>query len=268
MRSIITLEDNVGLIYTKAAEKVLPSTVTLYISLEKGGDSIESLGSGILVQYEANYFLITAGHCLKQDKKVILSGILDGREFHNLKGVALVEHGLKEKIDVGIVKLSDESIQACLRNHQFIPQSQILNNSIVKQPADYFVAGFPNTKVQIQHRAKKVKKDLAPFLMQSRTPEYYQKLIFHPDESLLLRFDKRRSTIWSSGEISMAPNPEGMSGCGIWYIPDYFVQNLDNITPMLSSIFIEYHPSYRTIVATKFEVITPLLKGLAATKTL
>jgi hypothetical protein len=265
MGSIITLEDNIGLIYTKAAEKVLPSTVTLYIPSENGDGSIEALGSGVLVQYKGNYFLITAGHCLKQDGKVILSGILDGREFYNLKGLAMVEHGLAEKIDVGMVKLNDESVEVCLRNHKFIPQTQILNNSGIKQPADYFVAGFPNSKVQTQHRAKKIEKDLAPFLMQSRTLEYYQKLVFHPNESLLLRFDKRRSTIWGSGEMSMAPNPKGMSGCGVWYIPDYFVQNLENITSMLSSIFIEYHPRYRTTVATKFEVIVPLLKGLSVT---
>jgi len=55
---------------------------------------------------------------------------------------------------------------------------------------------------------------------------------------------------------------------GVWYIHDSFVQNHDNIIPMLSSILIEYHPSYRTIVSTKFEVFIPILKGLTTTKTL
>jgi len=42
------------------------------------------------------------------------------------------------------------------------------------------------------------------------------------------------------------------------------LENLENITPLLSSILIEYYPEYRTIVATKFEVIAPMLKGLCA----
>jgi hypothetical protein len=198
-------------------------------------------------------------------KRGSVIGILDGRDFHSLKGLAMVEHGADEKIDVGIVKLSKESIEVCLRNHKFISQSQILNYTGIVQPADYFVAGFPVSKIQIQHRAKRVEKDLAPLLMRSRTLDYYQKLVFHPDESLLLAFDKRRSTIFGSGQMSMAPNPKGMSECGVWYVTDYFVQNLDTTIAMLSAIFIEYHPNYHTTVATKFEVIKPLLKGLSST---
>jgi hypothetical protein len=88
--------------------------------------------------------------------------------------------------------------------------------------------------------------------------------MFSPADSLLLRLDRRRNTQWGSGEMSMAPQPKGMSDCGIWYAPDCFLENLENISPLLSSIFIEYYPRYRTIVATKFDVIVPMLKGLCA----
>jgi hypothetical protein len=229
MASIITLEDNVGLIYHKVAEKVLPSTTTLYIPSDKGGGSIEPLGSAVLLEYDESHFLITAGHCLRQKGEIIFSGILNGREFHNLKGMAMIEHGLNEKIDVGIFKLSKESTEVCLQNHKFISQTQILNSSGIRHPAEYLAAGWPISKFQIQHRAKKVGKDLVPLLLQSQEPRYYQKLMFSPADSLLLRFDRRRNTQWGSGEMSMAPGPKGISGCGIWYAPDYFLENLDNI---------------------------------------
>jgi hypothetical protein len=138
----------------------------------------------------------------------------------------------------------------------------------VTKPTEYLLSGFPLTKVSVDHYAKKVEKDMVPFLCQSQGEYYYKKLVFHPRESLLVKLDRRRSHIWDSGEMSMAPKLKGMSGCGLWYVPNYFVEDLENVVPHLAAIFIEYHPNYRTAVATKFEVIAPLLQGLRAARML
>ena len=269
MGLLISLDDNAGMVYTKAAEKVLPCTVTLYIPSDKSGGSIEALGSGVLYHENDDYFLLTAGHCIKQDGQKILSGILDGRAYKALNGMAMVDPGLDNKIDVGIIKLDEESRDACLRNHKFITPQQIFNNTAsVTKPTEYMLAGFPISKVSINHVAKRVAKDMAPFLCQSQDAYYYQKLVFHPAESLLVKLDRRRSQIWGSGEKSMAPKLKGISGGGMWYVPNYFVQDLDNVVPYLAGIFIEYHPNFRTAVATKFEVFAPLIKGIQAAKTL
>jgi hypothetical protein len=266
MSTIITLEENVGIIYTKVTEKILPSTATLYIPSEKGGGSIEALGSSVLYQDNEDYFLITAGHCLKQDGNVIVSGVLDGRNFHYLKGEIMIDRGFGDKTDIGIIRLSDGSRDACLRNHTFITRNQIINNSGIKDPTTYLVAGFPNSKVLIQHRAKKVEKDLLPYVCQSAEEYYYRKLEFTPYQNLLLHLDRRRSTIWGSGEMSMSPKTKGLSGCGVWYVPDYFVENIETIRPLLSGIFIEYYREFRIAAVTKFEMIAPLLKGLLESK--
>jgi hypothetical protein len=156
MGLLITLDDNAGMVYTRAAEKVFSSTVTLYFPSDKGGGSIEPLGSGVLYQENGDHFLLTAGHCIKQDGKKIISGILDGRAFKNLQGMAMVESGLENKIDVGIIKLDEETRDACLRNHTFISSRQIFNNADgVTKPTEYLLAGFPLTTT-LPRRSRKI----------------------------------------------------------------------------------------------------------------
>lgn len=269
MGTLITLDDNAGMVYARAAEKVFPCTVTVYVPSEKGGGSIEPLGSGVLYQENDDYFLLTAGHCIKQDGKKILSGILNGRAYKSLQGMAMVEPGIDNKIDVGIFKLDEGSRDACLRNHKFISPWQIFNNTIgVNKATEYMLAGFPLTKVSVNHVARKVEKDMVPHLCQSQGEYYYEKLVFHPGESLLVKLDRRRSRIWGSPDMSMATKLKGMSGSGMWYVPNYFVEDFHNVIPYLAGIFIEYHPNFRTAVATKFEVFVPILKGLQAVKSL
>lgn len=265
MSLLITLDDNARIVYTRAAEIVFRSTVTLYVPSDKSGGSIEPLGTGVLYQENDDYFLLTAGHCIKQEGKKIQSRILDGRVYKAMNGMALVERGIDNKIDIGIIKLDEQSTAACLRNHVFISPKQIFHNTNgVTEPTEYMLAGFPLTKVSVSHGAKKVEKDMAPFLCQSQGEYHYQKLVFRPGETFLMKLDRRRSHVWGSPDMSMAPKLKGMSGGGIWYVPNYFVQSLDNVVPYLAGIFIEYHPNFRTAVATKLEVFAPLLKGLQA----
>jgi hypothetical protein len=262
MGRIISLEDNLNVVYTESAKKILPFTIALYIPAPEK-KSIEHLGSGVLLRRNNDYFLVTAGHCMKQDNKIIYSGILDGRDFVKLQGAAMVEQGFEKKFDIGILRLDEQSKNACLRNNQFVNDWDLMNNSNIPYKTEYLVGGYPNSKVSVDHKAKVVKKEFMPYLCQSSEEKLYRKLSFQQSQNLLLQYDRRRSTLLGSGQMSISSYPKGLSGCGVWYIPDYFVQDLQNISPYLSGIIIEYHQNYRTLVATKIEPIDILLKGMS-----
>jgi len=163
MGLLVTLEDDTGMILHTAAGKILPSTVTLYIPSTKGGGSLEPLGSGVLYREGAGYFLLTAGHCIKQKGYVIRTGILDGRNFHSLTGRVAIERGHGDKLDIGVIRLSESSAAVCLRNHAFIAANQIYHAQDVREKDLFLAAGFPNSKVSVDHSKKRIKKDLMPY---------------------------------------------------------------------------------------------------------
>jgi hypothetical protein len=259
MASILTFEDNVDAIYSEAARRITPYTPILYMPSLKKEDSIDAVGSSVLFRRENRYYLITAGHCIKQDGEMIKIGVLDKRDFRRLGGKVVIAKGEGDKTDIGIILLDEPSREACIRNYTFLDDYNIMQNQWLPDEKDYLIAGYPLSKVSIDHKRKQIKVGLMPYLSKSRPAILYESMGYPKNQNLLLTYDRRRSGFIAGGDMNMSPYPKGLSGCGVWYIPNYFVENIQNVKFNLSAILIEYHPSRRTIVATKFEVIQYLL---------
>jgi len=262
MGTILTLEDNVNLIYTEATRQIAPYTPILYMPSAKREGSIDAVGSSILFRREDRYYLITAGHCIKQDGNLIGIGVLDKRDFHQLRGKVVIGKGEGDKIDIGIIRLDESSQAVCLRNYTFLDDTQILLNRWISDETEYLIAGYPLTKESIDHKRNKLKVGLLPYLSKSSPATLYGRMGYPHHQNLLLAYDRRRSGFVEGGDMNMSPHPKGLSGCGIWHVPDYFVEDIQKVQFNLSSILIEYHRDRRTIIATKFEVVQLLLLSI------
>jgi len=257
---LLSLEDNARMVYHEAAKKAILYTPILYVPSEKGAGSIEAAGSGIFFRRDGHLLLLTAGHCIKQNGQIIKTGVLDGREFHRLQGEAMVVPGGENKIDLGIVRLSKPSKEVCLRNYAFLDDTQRVNNrGITGEPA-YLVVGHPISKVSIDHRKKSIKTEPFAYVAQSTEAFKLEKYNFLQAQHLALGFDRRRSTVMGSNIMSYSPYPQGISGCGVWYIPDYFIDDAQVVQPKLAAIIIEYYENHRVLIATKFDVVDYLLR--------
>jgi hypothetical protein len=81
-------------------------------------------------------------------------------------------------------------------------------------------------------------------------------------ESLLLGYNQRKSTFLEQKAMNMAPDPTGISGGGIWFIPEYNVPAVENVEYLLCGILIEHYNKQNLIKATKIEEVIQLLRGL------
>jgi hypothetical protein len=258
MSKIISLQDNARLVNEKAYKSLLHFTPQLFILTEEK-NSIEAFGSGVFFEIEDNHYLITAGHCIRQNGANISVGILDKGRFTFLKGTVVLEQGKDNKIDVAVVKLSNESVIICKHNYGFITQTHLLENRTITEETEYLIVGHPISKTSIDYKRKKIKYEPLGYLSKSREDKYYGKLGFNKQQSILLSFNRRRSCFMFEGGMNISPNPKGISGCGLWYIPSYFTEE---ITFKLAGIMVEYHNELNTVVATKNEVIIPLILAL------
>jgi hypothetical protein len=81
-------------------------------------------------------------------------------------------------------------------------------------------------------------------------------------QSLLLGYNQRKSTFLEQNELNMAPDPTGISGGGLWFIPEYDLPTIENVQYLLCGILIEHYSTQNLIKATKTEEVIPLLRGL------
>ena len=226
MSTILTLNDNVNLLYTEATRQITRYTPILYMPSIKREGSIDAVGSSILFRRENRYYLITAGHCIKQDGNLIKIGVLDNRDFYQLGGKTVIAKGEGDKVDIGIIRLDESSQAVCQRNYTFLDDTRILLNRWIPDETEYLIAGYPLTKVSIDHKRKKIKVGLLPYLSKSGPANSYEKMGYPHHQNLLLAYDRRRSGFVEGGHLNMSPHPKGLSGCGIWYVPDYFIEDI------------------------------------------
>lgn len=168
--------------------------------------------------------------------------------------------GVHKEIDICVIQLSPPSIDVCFRNFDFINYTQKLINAGISDNQAYLLFGHPGSKISIDHGRRKIKQEAMAYVCKSTIEFKFEKFHFHSLIHLMLEFDQRRSTIMGTGVKSASPSPQGISGCGIWYVPDYFVEDLQNVDIKLAAILIEYFPEYRLLAAVKMDQVDALIR--------
>jgi hypothetical protein len=250
----------IGELHTKAAMVALNYTVQLLVWSEDKLGVFQPLGSGVLMTIAGRYYLITAGHCLKQNGLDVKVGILNGAGHMELiRGVTAVNQGNDNKIDVGIIKLSDKSIAAIQQNHSFLTAANVMLNEGISHESVYLALGYPLTKTYINHKRKKIRREPLVYTVVSKSAEFYDKLCYKQSSNIILGFNQRRSQFYDTDEMNMSPDPKGVSGGGLWFIQQ---SNSGAIEYNLCGILIEHYKTYNVIIATKTEEFVALMRGL------
>lgn len=258
MSSIITIENNFASIYEEATKQILKCTPQLYIA-DKNKKAITPFGSCVLFRHGSNYFLITAGHCLKQENELIQVLVLSSGKFHAIKGALVIQRGL---IDLGVIHLSVESTEFIKSNYSFVDASYLLIDSHIKFETEYLIVGYPISKTQVDAKRKKVKVEPFVFIGTSKENEHYSKHGFSIENNVLINYSKRKNGFLFENEMNIGPNPKGISGCGLWYIPSYFIENPEKVNFKLAGIMIEFLSEYNIMAATRTKKIIELVKSL------
>jgi hypothetical protein len=221
----------------------------------------ELIGTGVLLQYNENYFIITANHVLNDNDDNICLYFSDINKYGVLYGKKL-EHefdfGQRDIIDICIVKLDDALYYPyLLSNFNFIDLSYIqVNHNLVFEDI-YTVIGFPNEKMNGSFT----------YLTRPLSNINYEDLGYNNRFHIVLEYDKIGMTLFTKlsdnrYEVAQVPgiNLHCMSGSGVWYIPYQYSSNKENIVFYLVGILTEYQEDKKAIGITKIDFITELLR--------
>lgn len=194
-------------------------------TVDEVGQPQRLIGTGFIVQFNSDYYLISAAHVLDEYyvERRSLHCFLEATKVQQLKGAAYLTtppDGDRENdsFDVGIVRLQHPiPSDPCLR--RFVPYEMLQTGVFHSGRKLYMVIGFPATMVKVDRVRKRLVP--APMIYWEFVAEdiVYKHKGLSPHDHILIKYARRHS-MRADGSKGTTPAPSGMSGCPVWLISD------------------------------------------------
>lgn len=263
MNKILSLRDNIIISADQAAKEILNYTPQLYLR-EHGrtdGKKISPCASSILLSIQEQYFLVTAGHVFEENDPEDL-GIMIGNIFNILYGqisyVNPYRNAISNKIDVAILKMDQNLAEIIKQKYDFLPYQRLgVNHELIFGEMRYLLVGFPWRKSRPNPISKLIKPKPLVFISNIEGDEAYKALDLESQNNIILNYKQKKIIDAKNGFSRLGPNPEGISGCGIWLIDIYPPSPKPNYK--LISIVTDKDKNKRYIQSTRIDIINEIL---------
>lgn len=249
------LYTSIGKIVNQCADQIFKYTPQIFY-IENENEPIRpiALASCILYENAGNYYLITASHVFEYEEiELNKIGILINDVLSLLHGFLIYTNDKENKIDLAIMKLSDHFVKDILEQYSFLNDDFLNINHELINKQQYLMAGFPVSKTRIYDKTHK-REELVS-LTQPSKDEKYEELNFNRDEHIIVDIDKVKD--FDNIELILTPpHLYGVSGSGLWFIPDISQPKFS-----LVAIMTEWHKKNKVTIGTKIDVAINIIKN-------
>ncbi len=223
-------------------------------------------GSGVFIQVASEKFLITAAHVVDNKKNEIYVGIGE-HDIICLGGESTVNQapGLRDddRIDLSILKLNNETIVKLGDQYQFLNQNELGINHDFKLMPLYQSVGFPASKSKYNRHKDELKS--TPFLYTTMPAEQkiYNELGCKQYSNFIVQYDKKKVMNYKTNQLMTGPDPYGISGSGLWFIPPQLIANGEKIDKKLVGIMTEWPRDNRKYwIGTRIDIFTEIIRQI------
>jgi hypothetical protein len=267
-RLILTLGNHIDLQADEATTLVGGAVRPILVASSKGQPHFH--GTGVLFSVAGAHFLATAAH--------VVHDPTDEVKYVPQKGVAITfgsnshvelcgrvhrtipPHGesyVKDLTDAAVIELSEEEA-ASIDGAQFI---DIRNVDVRDQDAPrrgYFLLGYPGAYAKQGSSPHTYKLGYFPFIGFEVPENEYADLGYPRESNLAIRFDRKKSVV--SGNVQIAPKPDGTSGGGWWRIDSAFNAVKTESDLKLVAIMSKHYPDdEQALLAVRMSRVVQLL---------
>lgn len=257
---ILSISEHINLALEET-EKHL-SSFTYPVFAEAENDRPILLASSVLIKFKSNIYLVTASHVideLNKAKSAFHLGI-NGKflPLENEFVSSMIVDGAKDNFDIAFYKLSSDFVSQHSLN--YITESQMLVNKAFKSVHLTCIHGYPCSKNK-QVKALKGGKsfNLFAFTYAGKNIEFsstWTKYEKNPEFHACMSYSAVRA---EDGGTQNPPAPKGISGGGVWIIPNSF----EPTNVYLKGIFIEYFSSEKVSFCTKIDKVLKFIEDFA-----
>lgn len=227
------------------------------------GKKPEPISSSILVKWNNGHFLVTAGHTLKNFEKNNI-GLISNRTFLRSAGyyfTTKTDTIENDKIDIGVYQLTNDFLNQLGTGYSFYDLKSFDIDLLNTDEDEYLIVGYPISRTKI--RPDKNVIEMRPFLYLTNlnnNPELYDKTKTKSQTNLLLNYDRNRLRDLIPDNLVQGPEPNGLSGCGIWRISNPMTQDINSIKYFPTGIIIEYYKNHKILIGTRMKIIAECIK--------
>jgi hypothetical protein len=217
------------------------ATVPLLTPTSRGG-SYELLASGVLIKNSGHVFLNTAAHVLRafSNREIVIP-------VRNGQLISLVGDGHgNEAFDAGILDIKNSDLapllDIALPAGVTFAQNELLLDRLV-------IYGFPARN--FHRNGKIVGAHPGIFALRGKEASAYSGMNKTLNDFIIMNWPKK---IYGPTAVVRSPSLAGMSGCGVWYVPQQTSKQLSihapGPMPRLIGIVIEQRRRHAAVVAT------------------
>lgn len=214
----------------------------------------QHLGSAVLLRIIDHYFAVSAAHVLDRARNgKLYMGI--GTEVAELGGRFFsTSSGGPDRFDLAVWFL-DAGLVAASGNPGYVTPDHIAKVAVLVEPDTHIVIGFPHTKQPKRAAGRELPTVPLTHAGHALATERIRGLGYDPAFHLLIEFDKKKS-YGSRGRVT-SPDPYGMSGGGVWAIPQIFVEPAPET--LFTAIAIEWRRKEKAILASRVQPCLALI---------
>ena len=247
MAEILSLEEHATDVAHNVRRKLEAYSPQLWLARNlKEPIRFEALGTAVLLKFGSSKFLVTAGHTFgdrKHDAGKI--GLAFGDHFYTLPTTSWFYDNkgtsTSSKLDLSVCKLDKDLILSIEKKYRFLDVSDIEQNHNLLLEKRYLLYGYPLGWSQSRG------ENLPP------KPKYFSYLttptINNLGEHIHLKFKKEK----------FDPEPRGMSGSGLWYIPKFENSNI-KFPLKLIGIMISWEALHSRVTATRIDYVMQIIR--------
>lgn len=229
------------------------------------------IGSSVFIKVNDEYFILSAGHLLnlKDWPDLIVPGINDSMIWLNgVIATTYKEPHENKKIDFGLLKFSDRQLKHFTgKEIRFLDETRIIINHQINMDGHYLIAGYPVSGVK--KKSGKAEFHPIPIKIISQTIElkYYERNNFNPEHFILIKYQRKLANS-NSKQKQISKEVRGISGSGLWYVPNWYDREDGEARAFLVGIMTENYKDKGFLVALRIDFYTETIKQCFGNKTL
>lgn len=220
-------------------------------------------GTGIFIKIQNSFFLVTAAHVFDNFENLMIP-INKGKILLKPGGESIVNNPEtsreNDNIDIGILKLDEESVIELSSTYSFLDEENLLINHKFHNEPYYTFFGYPSSFAKFSQTKESF--HVVPFF-QFTTPaekSIYDNIQINSSFNVVTSYDRKRSYNMKIKSFSNGPDLYGISGCGLWFTdPMHIFGKI--VKPQLVAIMTDWPVKNRKcIIGTRIDIVTESIR--------
>jgi len=253
---IISVSDHINMVMEEIQLRLNAYTYPVFVNAKN--EKPDLIASSVIVNIKSKNYLITASHVL-DDVTDINSPfyIATKGPFIAIKGEFIRSIGKdRDDFDIAFTELSSDFVT--LNDLNVLDENRLMINKNFKSVHLHLIHGYPCSKNKQGSSLKDTDKfNSYAFSYGGKVDKSFdkwEKFNKNKDYHTCMNYGIAKDI---DGEVNMPPSPRGISGGGLWLIPDSFQST--NI--YLDAIFIEYYEKDKVSFSTKINKVAEFIEN-------